>query len=274
MAKGIKYDLYNVARQITFEFYRGDLSPDIRRQLNKYDFEEFGKDEDYNGFSGANFEPESQIQELLIAFENNNKLKELCIEFHCIRQSLKTLSLNGNITGILQCAKVTEKAIPPKAIMPMIGKHILFHFRDNNKTEKELAQLLAYIAIRSIIGEKAYVKTNKLLIICRMFGYSSIKAIEGIQVTELYKKYSNRYHIDNTLKALELDWNICIYSNRTRGLFISINNKFSLQKLVEVAEQKKRSNRLKAFNELKCSIISTALNKASIQQDNNQSTAS
>jgi hypothetical protein len=91
-----------------------------------------------------------------------------------------------------------------------------------------------------------------------MFGYKSINEVK--KISELHKKYSNRYHIDKTLKALELDWKVCIYDNRTRGLYISISNKLPLQKLVEIAEQKKLSKREKDFNEKKRSIISTALN--------------
>jgi hypothetical protein len=40
----------------------------------------------------------------------------------------------------------------------------------------------------------------------------------------------------------------------------------SLAKLVEVAEKQKQSNKVKQFEKMKCSIISTALSTATMQQ--------
>jgi hypothetical protein len=274
MGMNQKYDLSNVARQIVYEHYRGNLSTEIKRRLNNYDLEYFGQDEDYNGFSGTTFEPIDELNEISVLLDKDPQLKTLCIEFHCTRQSMQILNITGNIENIIKCAKQTEKRINAKEVFPMIGKHTLFHYRDNHKTETELAQLLAYIAIRSIIGEKGFTKTNKPHIICRMFGYKSIKDIESITVSDIFKKYSNRYHIDKTLKALELDWHVCVYSNKTRGLFISLSNKIPLKKLVEIAEQKKRSKREKDFYDQKCSIINTALIAANKLQPNNNGTAS
>jgi hypothetical protein len=258
LSKSIKYDLRNVARQTIYEHYRGELNHQIKQQLTSHDLKYFGSDDDYNGFANDMFEPEDEINELLQAFANDTELESLCVEHHCVRQSLKTLSITGNIGYILERGKAVEKLIQPGEVMPMIGKHTLFNFRDEDKSVFEIAQLLAYIAIRSIIGERKYTKTNKQHITARMFGYKSINEVK--KISELHKKYSNRYHIDKTLKALELDWKVCIYDNRTRGLYISISNKLPLQKLVEIAEQKKLSKREKDFNEKKRSIISTALN--------------
>jgi hypothetical protein len=258
MSKAIKYDLRNVARQILFEQYRGDLNHAIRKCLTRIDFQYVGKDDDYNGFSGDEFNPDLEIDELLEAFAYDAELKAHCIEFYSVRQALQVVSVTGNIEGILEIGKSIEKDIIAGQVMPMIGLHILFDFRDNDKTEKDIAQLLAYIAVRSVIGEKAYAKTNKDHIVCRMFGYASIKETIGLELAELHKKYLLRYHVEKVLKALEMDWNVCIYSNRTRGIYISISKKFPLQKLVEAAEKKKQAKREIEFEKLKQSIILTA----------------
>jgi hypothetical protein len=263
MAKTTAYDLQNVARQIIYKMYRGNLNPDIKRGLSQYQFDFIGEDEGANSFTGETFNPELEIEELLTVLESNKQLMDLCIIDYCINQSLTVLELKGNSQAILKCGLEVEGMIKSTQVMVMIGKHTLFDFRDNDKTEKEIAQLLAYIAVRSIIGEKAYTKTNKELIVCRMFGYASTKEIKGHELSELHKKYLLRYHIDKVLKALEMDWNVCIYSNRTRGIYVSINKKFSLQKLVEVAEKKKQAKRESEFEKLKQSIIQAAKNTAS-----------
>ena len=262
MANAIEYDLHEVARQTIFEHYRGDLITAIKICFNKYNFEYIGHDQDYCGFRAPNgfFEPEDEINELLQLFNHDSDLKEYCIEFYCIRQSLLVLNMTSAnrgllIESILKTGKAIQKSIPPKEVLPMVGKHILFHFRDNEKKENEVAQLLAYIAVRSIIGEKNYIKTNKQHIVARMFGFGSVKNIKNIKSEDLFNKYSKRHHIDKLLLALQLDWNICIYSNRTRGLFLSLSKYFSLQKLIEIAEQKKKSKRVNDFLEMKRNLI-------------------
>jgi hypothetical protein len=269
MSKAIEYDLHNVARQTIFELYRGDLSFDIIVGLNSHNFEYVGKDENYNGFSGDVFNPDLEIDELLHAFSTDAELKARCIEFYCVRQTLSVLSMNTNsIERILQVGKEIERITPDNEVMPMIGKHTLFHFRDNDKTENEIAQLLAYIAIRSIIGKKAYTKTNKPHIIARMFGYSSVKVLLDAESNELVKKYCTRHHYQKILLSLAIDWNVCIYSNRTRGIYVSIANSCSLEKLIEIAEQKKRSKREADYLKMKRDAIDKVMNKISLTATN------
>jgi hypothetical protein len=152
---------------------------------------------------------------------------------------------------------------PDNEVMPMIGIHILLHFRDNDKTENEIAQLLAYIGIRSILGQKKYMKTNKQHIIARMFGYSSVKVLQDAESNELMKKYSTRYHYEKIIKSLAVEWNVCTYSNRTRGIFVSIAINFPLVKLIEIAEQKKRSKREADYLKMKRDAIDKAMKKQS-----------
>lgn len=267
LSLGIKIDLNNVARQLIYQRYRGKLSDEILLCMDQKEFNHVGKDDDYNGFSDTTFNPEDEINELLTAFQTDESLKNNCIEIYRIRQALYLLKLTGNQVLILKQGLKIMGQIPEKEVMPMIGKHLLFDYRDNDKTEFEVAQLLAYIAIRSIIGEKEYAKTNKTHIVCRMFGYSSVKTIDEETLnSDLFKKYSHRYHIDRVLKHLELDWNLCAYSNKTRGIFVSISKKTPLSKLVEIAENKKLSKRLKDLDAKKRTAISTAKKAVSMQQ--------
>jgi hypothetical protein len=137
----------------------------------------------------------------------------------------------------------------------MIGKHLAFEFRDNPKTEFEQAQLLAYIAINSIIGTKKYTKTNRKHIVSRMFGYASFSKMSEKELSEIQNKYLTRYHFDRVILHLELNWNICTYSNKMRGIYISMKNKFPLDELIALAEKRKQSNRITELKKMKLDIL-------------------
>ncbi|MBK6952308.1 MAG: hypothetical protein IPH24_09750 [Crocinitomicaceae bacterium] len=83
--------------------------------------------------------------------------------------------------------------------------------------------------------------------VSRMFGYTSHKHLPSrlsplIEV--LFKKYSNRYHIDKVLQQLELNWNVITYSNNIRGMYVAMEHKISIEALALAAETKKQKNRI------------------------------
>ena len=257
-AMGIDYNLKDVARQICYHNYRGDLSEDISEELSNYNLEYFGTDDDYNGFSDKTFNPEDEIIEILELFKLNLSLKTICIEFHIINQAFKLLNITGNADNIASSAKDIEHQISPKEVMPMVGVHILFNFRDNVKKEFEIVQLMAYISIQSILGVKSSAKTNKYFIINRMFG--------ELNNDELKNKYTKRYHWELLLFILQKNWAVNIYSNRTRGIWVSIGSKFPLKQLIEHAEKIKDKNSVKNFNAWKQQLIRTTIVEAKQHQ--------
>jgi hypothetical protein len=121
------------------------------------------------------------------------------------------------------------------------------------------------MAIKSILGMRRYVKTNKQHIVSRMFGYSSIKVIGKVN-EELFKKYSTRYQIDKVLLELELSWNVKIYSRNIRGMYVSVGNKISLDDLALEAESKKKKNRIEVNKNNKSKAKERALQLLMIQQ--------
>ncbi len=126
---------------------------------------------------------------------------------------------------------------------------------NKDKSEFDVAQLAAYVSIKSILGTKKYVKTNKAHIVSRMFGYSSVKHLpkEMIpSIKSLFTKYNSRYHIDKVLQLLELNWNVITYSNHIRGMYIAMGNKISIVELASAVETKKKKNQI---SELKRSKI-------------------
>ena len=99
-----------------------------------------------------------------------------------------------------------------------------------------------------------------------MFGENS--------ANEARDKYEKRYHWEKLLFKLQSNWNLNIYSNRTRGVWVSIGKKYPLSKLVEHAESVKAKNSIKNFKKWKQQIIDTTMEAAIKNPLNNNSTTS
>ena len=70
-AKQMKYDLSDVAKQLMYGYFRGGLTNDAKKAIQKYvNAEMIEIDEDYNGFSFENFNPETSIEQILKIFES------------------------------------------------------------------------------------------------------------------------------------------------------------------------------------------------------------
>lgn len=255
----LNFKVYDVARQLIYAYYRkrSDLSKDLLMAIENYiDEEKIDIDEDYNGFVGTNnFVAETEIQQILELFEGDKDFKDMAIEYYQIHTSLYSLNLIDKYpNNTLKQGKKIDSTIPDREPFPMISTSLLFDFRDNNKTEFDIAQFAAYIAVRSILGKKSYCRTNKQMIVSRMFGYASNKQMQGTlkpAIKDLFNKYSNRYHIDKVLQQLELNWNVITYSSNMRGLLIGIKNKTSIDALALIAENRKLKNKISKLKDAK-----------------------
>lgn len=254
------YDLFEVARQMMYCFYRkqGDLTNDLRRMIQRYiDSENIQIDDDYNGFSGSEFNPVLELEQILRLFENDNNFKEKAIELYQIRQACSEDVLNidcSNFDYVLKHGKEIERTIPEGEPYPSINKSLFYDFRDHEKTEFDMMQFACYIAIRSILGEKPYCRTNKEMILCRAFGYKSNKELPATMhpdLKALFDKYNKRYHIDRILQSIELSWNILIYSHNIRGLYIGLSKKITLESMIVQAETKKKKKQIDALKQRK-----------------------
>lgn len=262
------YNLLEVARQMMYCFYRkqGDLTNDLRRMIQRYiDSENIYFDEDYNGFAGSEFNPETEIRQITELFEADTDFKEKAIEFYQIRQAYSFLGIKGNFENCLKRGKEIEKTIPEHEPYPSVNKSKLFEYRDENKTEFDLMQFACYIGIRSILGVKSYCRTNKEMILCRAFGYASKKHLPvtmNPDIKELFNKYLKRYHIDKVLQSLQLNWNILIYSHNIRGLYIGSENlekKITLDSMALLAETQKKKNQIAELKKRKHEATEKAL---------------
>lgn len=265
-----KYDKENVARQLMYCYYheRANLTNDLSVLTDEYaENGQIDISEEYCGFvyDDINY-AETETEQLLQIFKTDSDFENKAIKFYKIRQAFKFMNLKGNYKYTVEKGKKIHSMIPAGEPMPMVNKYHVFEFRDNEKTELELMLFAANIAIRSIIGTSTHAKTNKEMILCRSFGYKSIKHVPE-KMPEVYKKYSNRYHIDKVLQHLKINnWNLIFYSNNMRGLYVGIKNRISLENLIETAEMKKKKNKLQALKAKEKAIQEKVLKKIEQQR--------
>ena len=100
-----------------------------------------------------------------------------------------------------------------------ISNSMFFDFYNNAKTAEERAGLLAYLATRSIIGQRGFAKTNKYFLTSRM----ACNLKNQNELPEEIEKYRIRYHFDKLKTMLFAAYKVAIYSDRTmRGFYVSL----------------------------------------------------
>lgn len=145
-------------------------------------------------------------------------------------------------------------SIPSGQPMVGINKDVCLDYYETKKTNDEIAVLMAFLALKSIIGFKKYAKTDNIFLLTRMGGYAKKEDLPEILPESLgkYNHIGHRRKLDRIKKELQLKWNINIYSRYNRGFYVSIDSRCSKKELIEIAEQEKEENkwkRLKAEEE-------------------------
>lgn len=166
--------------------------------------------------------------------------------------------------------------------LPMTGinKDVCFDFYKNPKSADEIAVLLAFLAIKSIIGKKSHIKSTNDFLMARMGGYASIKqllpslpkswdkynsnekmVLMQKVLPEPLAQYATRRKLDKIKFELQANWNVNYFAYYTRGFYISIDKTFDLNKLVLEAEKRRKSTRQKQLKQKKVDARRNALNK-------------
>ncbi len=154
----------------------------------------------------------------------------------------------GNSTEVYNNGKELYEFYPRESKSPKVGinRDILFDYYKNNKTEFENISLLGFLAIKSIVQNKAYCKVTLKYWLARMDG--EVRSCEFEELSEPIHKYSSRYHYGKLKEELQLNWGLKEYSNYTRGFYVSF--KMSIDDLVYEVEKKRKTRK---ENELKLS---------------------
>lgn len=219
----LKYNIDDVARQAIYHFYRKEnvLQTSIIEKINSAinDGFSFTPDDDYNGFgTNGKFDPDLNIIEIKTLFDKDNEFKAKCIINYQLHLATSKdhlgITIGSNDSTInryneaAQIKKNFEDKFGPDA-MPFCKKGMLFDFRDKQKKDIDLFR--AYIGIKSMIGRRNFISSNKPAILSRMLGLKCKSAFE-FYTTDKYKKdknllpsvekYSKRYHMDKLLLTL------------------------------------------------------------------------
>jgi len=238
----VNSNLEYVATQLMYDYYRnkGNLSMFLLDRMQMYiDSGQLQIDDDYNGFAGNEFQPDFELESLIPILEKDNEFRLKAIEHTVSKHVFSKSGITASAEYISEQGKEIEKTIEPKEAKTSIDFDFLYDYRDNEKTEKQLVQLAAFMAIKSILGTKNYCRTTKNMILSRMFGYT--KPQKEIK-HPLYEKYSIRYHFSKLMDELSTHWKINHYSYHMRGFYIT--QKMSIEKLIEIAETNKNKSKI------------------------------
>ncbi|RYY51428.1 MAG: hypothetical protein EOO06_00050 [Chitinophagaceae bacterium] len=114
-----------------------------------------------------------------------------------------------------------------------ISMELLKKYYNKPVAEFDVACLLGYIALRSILLDRPWHKTTKAEIYARMTGRTSLPSKERSG-----ERYLKRYHMDRLLRALEAGWGLHTFSHQTMGLYFGFEQT-SLQELALINEAHK-----------------------------------
>lgn len=242
-----------------------------------------------------------------------------------MEEAAKFFSISfSNLELAMQKAKEIHKSVKKGTPFASVRLKILWDYYNNSKKETDIAYFCAFCAIKSMLGNKGYAKTNKSLIIARMFGLIDVKSEEvqnkvflasaahrhinshggyitlnqitsairsgeleakrtateyeiqesdlikwAIKYTDipeqdyltekLMKKYSMRYHIDNVLLELQMNWGLKLYSDHSRGFYLSFTK--SLEELAIISIKSKTKSKSKILSQEKAKAKKEALKK-------------
>lgn len=144
-----------------------------------------------------------------------------------------------------------------------INENKISEFVKESKKESDWYELVAFLAIRSILGKSKFKVTNNKHLLSRMLGLDSYKQITDAKLSDEQKELISKFTLtddngNNTIcKAkmrrlrdrLKLNWRVRIYSRYMKGFFVGMEDKCSIDDLVKACEERREKNRLKAIQQ-------------------------
>lgn len=166
----------------------------------------------------------------------------------------------GNVNRAIERGKVlVSKYNNAKAPFSNISTEIWFEYYKKEKTEWEHIILLAFLAVRSIIGEKGYCKITNDFLFARMCGLRT-KIKDKKELNKTVQKYYTEYYKNKIRTDLELYWHLKTYNGR--GYYASFDMEY--KDLIRAIKLNSKTNRMKVLAREKKAIakeIDLELNK-------------
>ncbi|MDP3442491.1 MAG: hypothetical protein Q8T08_06470 [Ignavibacteria bacterium] len=259
-ANSFKYQMPEVGRQLMYVYYRetDKMQNHLKKAIDKYGASgQLTIDEDYNGFSGANFDPLEASEELLGLFESEPEFKADAILLYQIRQAESSLHLK--VYSIDSTIERYKKALALKNefemkfgadVMPSVKPSQIIEFRESSK---DLDLFRAFIGIKSMIGRCNFVSSNKPAILSRMIGCKSKAAFE-YYTTDRYnkvktllptvEKYGKKYQMDKLLLTLA-ERKYIMFLSKVKVSVIYLSKYMEPEDLGKLIKETKESQNLK-----------------------------
>ncbi len=124
-----------------------------------------------------------------------------------------------------------------------LNRDVFWQFKEGSCSDFNNVVLLAFLAFKSILGNKPWYKiTNQNQIYYRMAGKTMGKG-KHPKLPQEIAAFCTRYKFDQIKLELKENWGLLIYANHTRGMYVSTIDKMSLEELALVAERGKLQRR-------------------------------
>lgn len=208
------YEPVKLFSHIVYCYNHGTLDPAISRWIKT--LEKSGKYilSDNNGYDadGIEFFPQEEIECLMEASKPNSKMFQKCKDFYRMDCAMSLLELRGDYNQIMSASERVFEDVRNyeskwgKDSLVSVKVDLILDFYKNDKTSREYELLLAHCALKSFLGNKQFVKTNKPSMVMRMCGARKPNIYEEYQkqsqIKKIVEKYSKRYHADKLLLDL------------------------------------------------------------------------
>ncbi len=177
-------------------------------------------------------EKREQVEENVISYLMAVKY-DVCKDMNQVRKELGNI-VGGDDEEILRNGHNLIKMYGGgKTAHFSVAIETFWDFKNNYHTDEERAMLLAYLAIKSIVGKQDFIKTNAQMWLSRMDG--NTKPIKKEQLTNNVREWSTPYKI-RKLKALMWKYyHVGFYSSNVHGFYASI--KLTSAKLIQAVKK-------------------------------------
>ncbi len=264
-----KYSMQDVVRQLFYDYYRNRdiIQPWLYKRVQELeDGDRIILDEN-TCFKGEkiDFADPEDIEYAIEQINSELDLKEIVILNYQLHQAIAFLNLDkwpyDDLIKLYEEAKTIQRTFESQYgqdSMPTCKPSQLIYFRNNIK---EIDLLRAYIACRSIIGQKPYASTNKKAIIRRMLGAKTEAVLQDFldeKSQPTYALYSNRYYF-NKLKNTLCERGFLMFLSRPhkRAIYISLfMPPEKLAKMINESQSRRtKNNLLKRMSEAATSLL-------------------
>lgn len=131
-----------------------------------------------------------------------------------------------------------------------INHKLLFEWKDKWNLQDDFYKdcFVAYLAVRSLIGNRQYRPLCRNLILARMMGLPSLKSKDPkeqkaidklIEKSRIYNTYSKRYHFDKLKKQLIDYWHINYYVHARGYMIFGIGSRKQFQEAMKLIKEKR-----------------------------------